>query len=245
MGDNMASTALPAFIQAFRDQYNRSPVWPPGSDMALGDVGLIKDGEFVKQDSLANLGIEFSVDRGNRKIDYNFSDGHGVSADVGISGDSKLPLGGVPPGNFGVQFAYAGKGSFNLTASGCRIDRIDNISAVHAAIMMLHNDSHWDYQWRYVTSIVVAERFAIAIAGESSASATLDLGISVPPPKLAKASVDASFTQTSNLAWHGLALEGGPLMYEAWHLHVPVLFGPAEPRRGVIEPKQGALPMPD
>ena len=67
--------------------------------------------------------------------------------------------------------------------------------------------------------LMVAERFAIAISGADEASANLDLGIDTPPVSLANASLSASFTVSSNVAWSGLSLEGGPLMFEASRVH--------------------------
>jgi hypothetical protein len=242
----MVSGAIEAFAAAFRDQYNRSPVWPPGSDMALGDVGERVDGEFVKLTTLEALGVSFEVDRGDQTIEWNFSDGHGVAADVGISGQTTIPLGGVPAGNFGVHFKYSGVGSFNLTASGCRIDRIKDLLDVNDAVLSLHSDGHWDHSWRYITALVVAERYAIAVSASNDASAVLDLGIATPPAKLANASASAGFTSTHDLTRNDLALNGGPLMYEAWRLRDPI-FSPASVRREHTEARtpQISFPIPD
>jgi hypothetical protein len=216
--------AIQTFGKAFHEQYNRLPVWLPGTEMSVGDVGHIEDGgQFTKLTTLTDLGMDAEVDPGSAKIEYGFASGHGMSSEVGISGSTAVPLMGVPPGTFGVNFQFHDQGSFSMTAAGCTIDRFKDLLSVQAQILDAWNSEARTWEstdWVCVSSVLTAERFALAIAASAGASATLNLDITAPPPGLASASLKADFTSTTDLAWSSVSMTPTPLMYEGWRLHV-------------------------
>src|SRR6266852_6299035 len=53
------------FAASVRKQLDRYPVWEPGTPLALGDYGVLRDKTLHKLGNLHALGITFSKTRGN------------------------------------------------------------------------------------------------------------------------------------------------------------------------------------
>jgi hypothetical protein len=53
----MAEGAIETYLQTVNKQFKFHATWPPGSLVELGDIGVIRDGAFVKTSSLEDKGL--------------------------------------------------------------------------------------------------------------------------------------------------------------------------------------------
>ena len=57
-----------AYLDTVKRQFKITATWPPGSLVKVGDVGVLRDGAFVPQTTLRQMGVPFRDDERRRAI---------------------------------------------------------------------------------------------------------------------------------------------------------------------------------
>jgi len=240
----MADTAVKLFSKSFREQFNRLPVWTPGTDIRVGDIGIVDDGGWQKAGTLDQHGITFAPSPGTAKVNYDLTTSRGVQVTTKL--DAAMTLEGVAPVNAGIGFRFASSGAFAFTAVGCVVTQMENLISVLQQMLTRAMHGGWNEKWVVATTAVAAKRSIMAVSGSNASEANLDLGIDLSSITgtasvgLGKAAANAGFTVRKEMAATFLALEPAVVMYEAWHIHMGLWSTKPEPYREFryLEPRQ-------
>ncbi|WP_322778025.1 hypothetical protein [Frankia sp. Cas4] len=169
-----------AYWNAVRQKFSLSPVWPVGGTVALGDIGRLSPGGWIRETSASGLGMTWDVVRG-APGDYDLSYGAdttihaGTTADLGAAG-GRLEFG-----------SKRGDGLMLKASQGVQADVAD-LRRLKADVLACPD---WDPAWVVVTSVVSVETTCLLIATGRDASATLRLD---PGPLLGGLGVTARIT---------------------------------------------------
>lgn len=222
----MADTAVEAFSKGIRRQFDRNPVWIPGTEMRVGDIGLVKDGRWQLLATLADLDepIAFKVRKDATKtksIEVDSGDGVETSLRISVSSDAP-PLQGVAEGNAGLGLSFSNSGQFSLRVYGVLTDVISSLASVEREMLnrFFGPDGvsrSWDPDWAVVTEVMTADRGLVAVASESGAECTVDLGVELGAANvsLGDASANASIAHKAHMASAYLFTEPSAVMYRA------------------------------
>lgn len=233
----MADTAVDAFSEGIRKQFDRNPVWLPGTEMRIGDIGLVKDGRWQLQTTLADLDapITFNVRKDETKtksIEVDSGDGVETSLRISVSSDAP-PLQGVAEGNAGLGLSFSKSGQFSLRVYGVLTDVMSDLASVEQEMLDRFSgpddtSRSWDPQWAVVTEVMTADRGLVAVASDSGAECTVDLGVALGAANvtLGDASVNASIAHKAHMASAYLFTEPTAVMYRARRLKTGLFSRP-------------------
>ncbi len=219
------TSVIARFSRNFRTEFGQLPVWMPGTDMAVGDIGVIAaDNSWSPLLRLRDLGVDFGVERGSTRMNYDHMAGRGVESRVGVGGSPTGPA-NVSRGNSGLELSFSEGAGFALQAQDCRTLRIDNIQALADEILRRRRLAQlWEKRWQVVVEVTEAQSYFLAVAQADGASITVDLGSVVPGTGLrVAASTSRVAVQNSAQAW--LALNKGALMFRSIGVKTQVLGG--------------------
>lgn len=197
----------------------QTPVWRPGRNVSLGDVGIFDDGESVRKTTLKDEDIPFKT-HVDKTPSSRLSIGSGNSWKLGGtgSGEVNVPLANGLGGSASLELTLSGTGSFSMDAYNILTHEITNLDEVEGEILRrdARRDDSWKYRWCVITQVLEAERSFVAVANGREASAELDLGVD---PKgafldLASAEVGAHVSRSSHMAVANLALHPTVLTFE-------------------------------
>ncbi|MFF5234418.1 diguanylate cyclase domain-containing protein [Dactylosporangium sp. NPDC000521] len=203
------------------------PVWPPGTAMQIGDIGVIEEGGWRRQTSLAELGIGFDSEVGpETTLTYHSHDGAVV--DGSLLGRIGAPAVGSGETSFSIQFSRSG--ALVLHVAAAKPHRITDMAAVEEG--MLHavsNGRSWGARWVVVTEVLVGHPALLVVSASSDAEATVRFrgtaeGQATPAVELnaglrisSARDLAASFTTVAPVA----------VLWRGRYLHTPLL-GPAK-----------------
>lgn len=233
----MADTAVEAFSKGIRKQFDRNPVWLPGTEMRIGDIGTIKDGEWQLKTSLAELEtpITFKVRKDKVKTKSIVVDsGTGVEATVNVTADADvLPLKGVASGNAGIGLSFSSAGQFSLRVYGVLTDVMENVARLESEMLNRFlgpdgGDLSWDRDWVVVTEVMTADRGVVAVSSKAGAEMTIDLGVDLGAAnvRLGEVTADASVGYQSSMASAYLFTEPTAVMFRARRVKSGIFSSP-------------------
>lgn len=228
----MASEAR-LFIEAVNRATGQIPVWLPGRNVSLGDIGIFdKLGQWVRMTSLKDEGIPFETDYDDTPS-FKLSLGSGQTWSVSITGDGKVGTGlpGVPNVNAELKLGLEGSGSFAFEAYGTLLHVITNLAAVQEEIISRSGaagGNSWDYSWCVVTEVLEAKRSFVAVASGRGATVSLDLGAEPGGAflNLAKLNIGAAVTNQNQMAVASISTDPTALSFKFRKLKNSVFSGP-------------------
>lgn len=208
-----------AFMNAVAKQTSRLPLWYPGTDIDLGDIGVIEDGGWVKKSSFSRLGIAFETDEDetpDQLLQLGAGEVRQVDLNTGAEVDPKnLPLGNV---KVGVGLSFNSDGQFYLQAKNILTHKIGNLHEVEQAALDAAKDkSKWVKGWIFVSEIMTADRSIIAVSKKAGASVAFDLGLDATTPvlDLGSAKADAKIAKQDSMEAVSLSMAPKVLTYGA------------------------------
>ena len=148
--------------------------WLPGDPIAPGDIGVLSNGQFKKQSSLAELGISFAKEPGGRldSIYYTSTKGTRIENQAGAT----FP--GLARAEIKVEFSS--EGAFLFHAAGLVARRIKERAALERKVFSCYRKGHWRSEWYLVNSTRTADLATVMVSQDSLAEVVL--AASVPKP---------------------------------------------------------------
>ncbi len=178
--------------------------WLPGDHMAVGAVGVLKDGRFRHEATLKDLGIEIETDVSGSPQTLKYTSTSGTSIKSSAAGEAHVP---ILKAEFVIEFEKAG--AFVFDAMNVQQVRISNRYDVAAQILELYETERWKKKWYVVESLHVAEMATILVSQDRSAGLVLKAQSDVPIGSLALADpkVELSVSSTRGKIVQVLAAE--------------------------------------
>lgn len=157
-------SAFSAYIEEIYEDFGHLPVWPPESNIELGDIGrLDRQGRFTRLTSLDDLNIAFEVSK-TRGPGSNWS--YRSETGVSINTDGKAEAIRAT-----VKFAKANAVLFDL--KGVKVEEIDRLNRIESALTKRQERRHWPNDYVVVASLVRAKNLILLISRSNNAQVTL------------------------------------------------------------------------
>ncbi|HZF49894.1 MAG TPA: AAA family ATPase, partial [Polyangiaceae bacterium] len=164
------------------ERFGFTATWPPNDLRAVGDVGILSDGAFVRMTTLRKLGIAFDV----RVTEAPAGLAHASSEDVSISVVSPK----IGPAAAVVELGSSG--AFLFQSKGAERVAIDDPAKLSRDVMArLKAGAVWDPEWVVVTDVVTAKSATLLLSNESSSRLEIGVRPGIWPDPAALADVDA------------------------------------------------------
>ncbi len=183
-------------------------VWMPGSSVALGDYGVIKENCFERIGSIRQLAPGFTPSEATSALDSFSFLSEGV-AEARMKATGKL---------IKVNYSVSKNSAVVFYAKALSVISISNIVelATH-----LSRSQKWDRSWQIVTSLTTARDFYVMIGGQAGTAFTVTADADAFPYHMPFDKASATFRVEGKCALH-LAGKNGAVMV---NLHRMKMFG--------------------
>lgn len=205
------------YLNEIRHNLGYQATWLPGRRMNLGDVGIFDDGSFEPVTTLAELGVEFKVNRDSHPKDYAHRSAGRVTLEVKAAGTpSKVP--GLADAEAGVVISGGAEACVFFDARACTISSIANMNDVGTSLLALHRVGRWRGEYRLVGEVVNAGSTTIVLLEGQNGHLTLRAKAGTNPAVIARGEVDAgmSVAHEHSVGFSVVAEVGLVPLFTAW-----------------------------
>lgn len=140
--------------------------WLPGDLLELGDIGVLKNGQFRKENSLKDLQIKYEVTApgASQNLQYTSKSGTGFALD--LSATIPQPF----AASAAVKVEFSDEGAFLFHASNVRNRRLEGGAQLAETILAAHKAGKWKPDWYLVESVHVADCATIIVSEDQSSA---------------------------------------------------------------------------
>ncbi|WP_025742587.1 hypothetical protein [Aquimarina pacifica] len=164
------------YTQELYRQFGYLATWNPGTPMALGDIGIMRQKQFTKIGNVSDLGISFEIEEDITPIDLEFSSEGAVSVSTKLSGSPTLAGSSLSDIDAGIHVKFSKENAILFKANETRTPAIKNQIKLGEEIIELFKAGKWDKNWVVITELVTADSASILIS--SSKEASIDIKVS-------------------------------------------------------------------
>jgi len=195
------------YLKEIHRQFSYLATWLPNTHLELGDVGLLRGDTFVRETTLGDLGIPFTVRDGGAPVNFTWTSKSGISVETKAAGQAAVGT-TIPLAQAGVSVKFSREGAFLFQAVGCLEDSIDNRPTLETHIKNLLLKNRWNRDWTVVDTLVRADRATIIVSNSGDASLDLTAEVPVAPANLTNVSAGFAVNRTRGAVIHFIAAEG-------------------------------------
>jgi hypothetical protein len=221
-------------VGAYQEEMHRNvgyfATWLPSDPIALGDLGILRDGRFSRLSSLQALQIPFAEEVGEaeQEIQCTSKSGTKISSSLGtkVAGLAKASI----------TIELVADGAFVFQASGVRTRRLANPGQVSREIVNCYKRGDWDKRWLLVETCHTARFATVIISQDKSASVALEASLDGPLPTtfLADPKLGLRISSTNGRVVHVVGQRGLTPLYSCLRVQPHVFGEPSlEPARGI------------
>jgi len=206
--------------------------WLPGDTIEIGDAGIIEGGRFRRMASLKELGIKFTLSRGQSTQDVDYSSTQGTKISTATSAEAAT----VVKAEINIDFSR--QGAFLFQASKLQTWQLENRMSVGEQIVKAYRQKKWDKSWLLIESLHAAERATIIVSEDNAAGLILvaKMDEAIPSVSLVDPKVSLSVTSSRGKLIKLVGSEGLHPLYSCLRLKDPLFGLPSiQPVRGVKE----------
>ncbi|MGR9235058.1 hypothetical protein ACU8NU_26265 (plasmid) [Rhizobium leguminosarum] len=144
----------------------------PVNRVSIGDFGIIEDGAFTREGSLADrFGLSPDIEEESEEMPtYEFNVGCEYAGAAGISGVASVP--GVS-GSAGAQFSFSRRNGIFFSAAGCRTQGLRSLASLKDNMIALFAEKRWKPEWVAVTEVVRSSAMTLIVGEEAGAGIEL------------------------------------------------------------------------
>lgn len=184
-------------VRNYQEEMHKSvgfyATWLPGDILDLGDVGILKDGQFRKRASLKDLGIEYRLSSRGPSQDLEVTSKSGV--EVVVEGGV---MGAVLPVTALIKVEFRRRGAFVFNATDVRKQVLEHSADLAKGIWDAHRAKRWKKDWCIVNSVHLAGCATVLISENSSAGVTFEASTELPFENLPLANPSVKLKVTSS-----------------------------------------------
>jgi hypothetical protein len=157
------------YTKEMAKQFGYLAAWTPGVQIALGDVGVLKDNLFTRVSSLKNLGIPFDATSDTSEEDVKYASSGSVSITFKAAGKLPNPGSALSQAEAGVTVAFSRKSAVVYEALGCTSPAIDDQVTLGKEIVGRYAKGSWNKDWVVITQVVQAKSGSVLISAQKDA----------------------------------------------------------------------------
>lgn len=189
--------------------------WPLSRPLSVGDIGVVRDGAFLRETSLARIAelprTPVRVTRSDVK--EQFYEKTSTSLQVGAVA-SMNPAPTVAGGDARVTVEFATGKSALIAMSGATYRQVDDIPTLRAQVLALLAEKVWEREWVLITETVEASGVTVLVSADDGASVQIRLrasGGAFQVWQLADAGLCAGVEARRGIGMEAIAETGVPL----------------------------------
>ncbi len=161
-------SAFQTYMKTFKRDLQQTAVWPPGSNVQLGDYGRRVSGKWQKLGSIWDLiqkNSRLAATRNSKTPSMKL--GSGILVDN--STNAKYDDAALMAVSASIKFDK--NNSVFVSASDCETTSLTNVQMIGEA---LTNSGKWNRSWSLVSEIFTAEKLQVVIAGNQGEEAKIE-----------------------------------------------------------------------
>ncbi len=212
--------------------------WLPSSTLEIGDVGIFEGGQFRRQGSLRELGIEPLATREGTPQNMSYSACAERKVAANASAATVAPVAGAE-----LSIRFTQQGGFVFEAEGVRPIEIEDRIHLGHALLNLYRERVWKDEWRLIDSVYSATCATILVSEGSSSDIVLNAHAATVPGAwpLADPKLGLSVSSSSGKIVSVIAAAGLKPLYSCLKIRSNFFRDPSlEPVRGMA-PQLGDL----
>jgi hypothetical protein len=163
----LAMSAVKQYLTGMHRKFDHLATWLPNEKLAIGDIGILRDGRFYRRTTLLALRIRFEVRNSAGSADWDHTSGADLQVELSAGNESAGDTTGHAVINFGAA------GAFLFQARGVETETIDNMAAVSAEILSAHRAHRFERDWMVMDRIVRAKSAVILLSESKKARVVL------------------------------------------------------------------------
>lgn len=205
------------YIKEIREGLGLWPVWPPGTPINLGTIGVFdQERNFVAISDLSNLGITFQTSSDPTPNDIEYVSKSGVEIRMKLKGKSAKGFQSLAKLDAGVGFNFKWTGATVFRAKACYYNRIADQPKLRRDILALSR-SDWNNNWVVVSEVVNAGPTTILVANANNSGLELRATADVKAGgiDIADVSLGLHAAYQSSMAYKEIAKEGLTPLFRA------------------------------
>lgn len=153
-----------SYTRELKENLNYTATWLPNVKLALGDVGVLSDYEFVPRTNLKNLGIPYRESAAGTPATYNYMSAGSVTRDVKLAGKAPVAGSALADVDAGITFHFATTSAVVFLATNCTVRTIADQEPLKRAILERFKAHDWERDYVVVTELVTAGSTTVIIS---------------------------------------------------------------------------------
>lgn len=166
------TTPKKQYVREMREKFGYFATWHPALKLQLGDVGVLRDQEFIRESSLRDFGITFDIQPGGENASLSYESPRSVQVTFKPAG-SALVGSSLGLKEAGAVVEFQREAAVVFKATGCRTHSIANQFALGQEILQRYRDGRWDKRRVIITELVTVRSATILISSTGGAKAEL------------------------------------------------------------------------
>jgi hypothetical protein len=176
-------------------------VWPPQSQVAVGDYGYMRDHAFERLGSLRDLELSFRGRRGPTVASEVYASRGAVSCS--LQGGASVPVDaaiGQAVGRFTLTFGRSNAAFLALGQTS--LHELDRPADVARQVAALDAAGRWDRDWSVVTAVKVSGSGLVALSRSRNASLEVGVDGQLTLGEALAAGAEISVNSNKSIAFH-------------------------------------------
>ncbi len=162
------------YVSEIKKNLNYFAAWLPNTPFELGDVGILKNGAFLRLTKLSELDIPFeATSPGQFPADLKYASKGSVTISTKLSGSAVIPGSSLGISDAGALVEFNRENAVVFQATNVSVTSIVDSVTLGQNILKLYQEGKWSKNWIVVSELVTAGSATILIS--SSKGAKLEL----------------------------------------------------------------------
>lgn len=221
------------YLETVHRETNYRATWVPGLQLAVGDVGIIEDGEFLKRTTLAELGIAFEIDDDPQPSSVTTFSSRGVrSVTTKLAGETNESFEFVATAKAGFRVEFSAGHAVVMKTVNARVNSVRAIAALQEALLGAVVETYrddawhppiWQRDWVVVVQVVDTDGGTVLASTESGAAIEVEAAGTIGPDGIADLDAGFSVKHSRSVGVEVVATAGLTPVYKAlrvkpaWH----------------------------
>lgn len=161
------------FWDEFLAKFSRAPVWLPGTDMHLGEIGKIDRRGYLRVAKLSDFGVGFESEPSSAQTEYFVASEKASAQDVEAKAGAAVPAAAAQV-EAGMQMNFEAAHAFVVRVAGVEGTKITNVRAVEDEILRRHAvKPFWEKDWIYIQEVVTAQPCIMVVSEGKQATVSV------------------------------------------------------------------------
>lgn len=225
-------SAVRQYLSGMHRKFSHLATWLPDEKLALGDVGILREGRFHLRTTLSALRITARSRSSTGSMSWDHTSGADLRVELKAGNEASSTTAGQAVISFGAS------GAFLFQARGVQTEVIENMTAVGAEILSAYRAHRFERDWVVIDRIVRAKSAVILLSESKKAHVELTASAALTSmASIGDTALGVEISRTEGEVTRFLMREDHTPLFGASRLH-DLLFGP--PR---IEPVRSKSPQ--